>query len=697
MTYFRSFLLLALFLLAGSVEAYTYPSPLTSANATSATGQRCTGAVVSAIGSASGIGSAPATDSIAWGLLGANYSGGLPANYNNGSYCIQAALTTTTEPPEDDGCGPGVQCVFERAINILALFAERAIAQTSSWSIEYTVHSTAGKAALNTYYALTYSGPVSSPTATLNASPTTIAGGGSSQLTWSSTNATSCTGTNFNTGGATSGSVSVSPPTTTTYTVTCTGANGSASANRQVTVTSPPSAPTANLTVSPTNPASGQSVTLTWSSTNATSCTSSQFDTEGYTSGSKVVTPSGTTTYTITCYGSTGTGSGTWQYEHSDLTDLACPWTDPNRPYTGTPNCTFTQTGDPCTNPPDRLCKKNSGGAGQYSCIVQTEVYVCQTSGVTPSVSDDAVVTTTGVSAALSADRLSVASGEAVNLTWSSTGAQRCAAQESPLDESKPEADLFQNESEATGGSDTVRPTEDTTYSIYCYGPGFTGGGGSGDWAFDSVDIDVAEPECSDGADNDGAGGADYPTDPSCTSADDDTEDGNTGLACSPNPSTSSSVPAQVVYTASGGSGSYTWTPSAPSTTCTTGNPVTCTLTVPGTHAMSVNGGGSASCSPDVTAACAGPVELILRANNSTQSARVNPGDTVTLDWQISGVYAPTTCSLTSVGDVTPQGACEVSDSQSVGPINTQTVFTLACGADSTSIIVNVSSGLREF
>ena len=74
------------------------------------------------------------------------------------------------------------------------------------------------------------------PTASLSASPSSIAIGSSSTLTWSSTNATSCTGTNFSTGSETSGSVSVSPSSSTTYTVTCTGTGGSANASQTVTI-----------------------------------------------------------------------------------------------------------------------------------------------------------------------------------------------------------------------------------------------------------------------------------------------------------------------------------------------------------------------------------------------------------------------------------------------------------------------------
>ncbi|OGI85621.1 hypothetical protein A3A05_01710 [Candidatus Nomurabacteria bacterium RIFCSPLOWO2_01_FULL_41_12] len=49
---------------------------------------------------------------------------------------------------------------------------------------------------------------------------TSIYTGGSATLEWSS-DASSCTGTNFDTGGAPSGSVVVSPISTTTYTISC--------------------------------------------------------------------------------------------------------------------------------------------------------------------------------------------------------------------------------------------------------------------------------------------------------------------------------------------------------------------------------------------------------------------------------------------------------------------------------------------
>lgn len=75
-------------------------------------------------------------------------------------------------------------------------------------------------------------------TATLTATPTTITLGQSSILSWSSSNATSCSGTNFSTSGATSGSIPVSPAATTLYSVVCSSHTGSAGASSTITVSS---------------------------------------------------------------------------------------------------------------------------------------------------------------------------------------------------------------------------------------------------------------------------------------------------------------------------------------------------------------------------------------------------------------------------------------------------------------------------
>lgn len=65
------------------------------------------------------------------------------------------------------------------------------------------------------------------PTASIAASPANVYTGGSSTISWSSTYATSCTGSGFSTGGDVSGAVTVTINGDTTYSVTCTNSVGS--------------------------------------------------------------------------------------------------------------------------------------------------------------------------------------------------------------------------------------------------------------------------------------------------------------------------------------------------------------------------------------------------------------------------------------------------------------------------------------
>lgn len=142
-----------------------------------------------------------------------------------------------------------------------------------------------------------------------------VQNGGTVTLTWDSTGADICTGVGFSTGGADSGSVVVTPPsnTTTFYKITCkqsgtshTGAPTSVSVKALAN-------PAAQVVfgVSPAATTAGQSSTITWTSSYAASCTGTGFSTGSATSGSLVVNPIVTTTYSISCTGPGG-GSGTF-------------------------------------------------------------------------------------------------------------------------------------------------------------------------------------------------------------------------------------------------------------------------------------------------------------------------------------------------------------------------------------------------
>jgi len=99
------------------------------------------------------------------------------------------------------------------------------------------------------------------PTASISVNPTTVASGGSTTLSWSSTNATSCTASGaWNGNKSTSGSVAKNNITTSkTYTIICTGAGGS-SAPVSATVT-------VNVPVN-----GGWSAWSAWSACSVTAC-----------------------------------------------------------------------------------------------------------------------------------------------------------------------------------------------------------------------------------------------------------------------------------------------------------------------------------------------------------------------------------------------------------------------------------------
>lgn len=153
-------------------------------------------------------------------------------------------------------------------------------------------------------------GSASAPTLQLSANPTSVTTGGSSTLTWTSTNATGCTASGAWSGAkAASGSQTISNiQNTSTYTLVCAGPGGnSPSRSATVTVTAPEQ-PTLSLSASPATVNSGGQSVLTWSSSNATSCTASG----GWTgskaaNGTETVGPlTQTTTYQLTCTGAGG-------------------------------------------------------------------------------------------------------------------------------------------------------------------------------------------------------------------------------------------------------------------------------------------------------------------------------------------------------------------------------------------------------
>lgn len=150
------------------------------------------------------------------------------------------------------------------------------------------------------------------PTATLSATPSVVDRGQSSTLTWNSTNSTSCTGTGFSTGGATSGSVStgiLNTAGTQSYQLVCSGTGGSTQPTfASVEVLNP----SATISANPSRVQAGGSAVLTWSASGVSSCSvtgpsgtlvsGAANASHAFSTGSpRTVTITAQSTYTITC------------------------------------------------------------------------------------------------------------------------------------------------------------------------------------------------------------------------------------------------------------------------------------------------------------------------------------------------------------------------------------------------------------
>lgn len=153
------------------------------------------------------------------------------------------------------------------------------------------------------------------PSVTLNAAPSSIVQGNSATLIWNSQGATSCQAFGGWSGSkALSGSETVSPNQSTSYAVTCSSGVGSATDTKTVFVQQTGlvggvlnTAPAVQLSATPGVIGRGSNSLLSWSSGNATACLASGgWSGNKLPSGAEYVSPSNTTTYTITCTGPGG-------------------------------------------------------------------------------------------------------------------------------------------------------------------------------------------------------------------------------------------------------------------------------------------------------------------------------------------------------------------------------------------------------
>jgi trimeric autotransporter adhesin len=133
-------------------------------------------------------------------------------------------------------------------------------ALTATTSFMLTCTGTGGSASQS----VTVTVSAAPPSVSLSAGPASVARGGSSTLTWSSTNATACTASGGWTGSLATGGAKATGAVnaTTTYTLSCTGTGGTATQSAIVAVTTSTSGGTATVTwVAPTINTDGTPVT----------------------------------------------------------------------------------------------------------------------------------------------------------------------------------------------------------------------------------------------------------------------------------------------------------------------------------------------------------------------------------------------------------------------------------------------------
>jgi hypothetical protein len=322
--------------------------------------------------------------------------------------------------------------------------------------------------ATTTIYTLEASNKVGSVTATVQvaalpvinsftADPTSIASGGGSTLRWDVSGATEVTIDPLTESFAPTGTRTVSPTTTTTYTLTASNEAGSSTAAVQVTVSVPV---IEYFTADPASFTVGDGSTLSWSVSGATEVTIDQGIGSVTPTGTRMVSPTTITTYTLTASNEEGSSTATVQVTVSaaplpplpaindftaDPTSIApggsstLSWSVSGADEVtidrgiGSVGLTGTRTVSPATTTIYTLTASNEAGSSTATVQV-TEI-------------------TTPVISYFTADPTSIATGDSSTLSWSVSGAD-----EVTIDHGIGSVGLT--------GTRTVSPTTTTTYTL---------------------------------------------------------------------------------------------------------------------------------------------------------------------------------------------------------------------------------------
>ncbi len=384
----------------------------------------------------------------------------------------------------------------------------------------------------------------SKPTVTFSATPETVSTNGASSIFWKATNATSCTGTGFSTGGKTNGSVIVYLQNASkTFSISCSGSSGSVTDSVTVTViptqssgtntnpvtsagatpgggfyfgvpcgffepcNSPPFTPQTCKPALSSNKSSvvaGQSATLTWSAT-MTKPSSTYFGIMPTTIsvsnvGEVASTPAGTITPDLSGTVSVSPTEPTTYITVCKMEDAFFGSTTNSSPVTIT---TLAPVGGSCSASPGSITSGQSstwtatpsGGDGAYT-------YVWSGTDSLAGTSQSVIKTYTSVGTKSGSVAITSA-GSSKTISCSNT------------------VTVINPQPQCSDGIDNDGDGKIDSADFGCYS---TGGGG-GDVYDPNKNNEFPNPQCSDGIDNNGNGFVDYPNDLTCSSSSDNNEE----------------------------------------------------------------------------------------------------------------------------------------------------------------------------
>ena len=296
------------------------------------------------------------------------------------------------------------------------------------------------------------------PSVSLSADVAAVLPGGPCTLVWTSMNARSVVIDSGIGTVDTSGTVTVHPQTTTTYTATAQGDCGAATASVTVIVHQPPNV---SITASPLSIVAGQTSQLSWTSANADTVGIDQGIGTVLQAGSLPVSPTATTSYTITATGPGGTASSSVTVTVYQPPRVSIS-VQPQSIIEGE-SATLTWTSQHA----DTALLDNGIGPVDVSGSLavspsQTTTYTITVQGPGGTSSADATVTVLHEpTVTITASPNPIEAGQTTTLTWSSTNADSAS-----IDQGIGTVGV--------SGSMQVSPALTTIYTIAASGPGGT-------------------------------------------------------------------------------------------------------------------------------------------------------------------------------------------------------------------------------